>query len=74
MPLFMDGVQLPQGWSHFKEKGLELVSKWHSRKGPGTSFQATFFTEFFDKKFCFIILHKLAKYHYSTVFTSQVIQ
>ena len=43
-------------------------------EGPGTSFQAKFSTEFFDKKFCFVILHKLAKCHYQTVFTSQVIQ
>ena len=39
-----------------------------------TSFQATFFTEFFDEKFHFVILHKLAKFHHQTVFTSQVIQ
>ena len=39
-------------------------------KAPGTSFQATFFIEFFDKKFCFVILHKLDKVHYQTVFTS----
>ena len=43
-------------------------------KGPGTSFQATIFIEFFDKKFYFVILHELAKFHYQTVFTSQVIQ
>ena len=43
-------------------------------KGPGTSFQATFFTEVVDKKFYFVMLHKLAKFHYQTVFTSQVIQ
>ena len=43
-------------------------------KGSGTSFQATFFTETFDKKFSFAILHTLAKFHYQTVFTSQVIQ
>ena len=36
--------------------------------------KATFFIEFFDKTFCFVILHKLAKFHYQTVFTSQVIQ
>ena len=40
-------------------------------KGPGTSFQATFFVEFFEKNY---ILHKLAKYHYQTVFIFQVIQ
>ena len=43
-------------------------------KGSVTSFQATIFTEFFDKKFYFVMLHKLAKFHYQTVFTSQVIQ
>ena len=39
-----------------------------------TSFQATFFIDFFDKNFSFVILHKLAKFHHGTVFTSQVIQ
>ena len=43
-------------------------------KGPGTSFQATFFVEFFDKKNHFVILHKLTKIHYQTAFTSKVIQ
>ena len=43
-------------------------------KGSGTSFQATFFTEFFDKFFSFVILHKLTKFHYQTVFTFQLIQ
>ena len=42
--------------------------------GPGTSFQATSFIEFFDKKCYFVILYKLAKFHYQTVLTSQVIQ
>ena len=27
------------------------------QKGPGTSFLATFFKEFFDKRFSFVILH-----------------
>ena len=31
-------------------------------KGPGTSFQATIFIEFFDN-FFFVILHKVAKFH-----------
>ena len=44
------------------------------KKGPGTSFQATFFVEFFNKKNYFVILHKLAKFHYQTAFPSQVIQ
>ena len=43
-------------------------------KGPGTSFQTTFFTKFFDKKFSSVILHKLIKFHYQTVFTSQAIK
>ena len=41
---------------------LELVSRPH------------FFIEFLDKKLSFVILHKLAKFHNGTVFTSQVIQ
>ena len=44
------------------KKGLELVSRLH------------FFKEFFDKKIYFVILHKLTKFRYQTVFTSQVIQ
>ena len=40
---------------------------------PRTSSQATFFVEFFDKKFSLVIFHKLAQYHYQTVFTCQVI-
>ena len=43
------------------KKGLELVSRLH--------FSGNFFFFFF-----FIILHKLTKFHYQTVFTSQVIQ
>ena len=43
-------------------------------KGPGTSFQAIIFIRFFDEKFYIAILHKLAKFHYQTVFTSKVIQ
>ena len=55
---------------------LESLLQWilGNQKGPGTSLQATFFIEFFDKKFYFVILHKLAKFHYQTVFTSQIIQ
>ena len=45
-----------------------------NQKGSGTIFQATFFVEFFDKKDYFVILHKLAKFHYQTAFTSQFIQ
>ena len=40
---------------------------------PETSFQATFSLEFFDKKLYFVITHKLAKFHYQTVFTSKII-
>ena len=43
-------------------------------KEHGISFQATFFTEFFDKKIYFLVLHKLATFNYQTVFTSDVIQ
>ena len=39
-----------------------------------TGIQATLFIEFFDKKFYFVLLRKLAKFHYQTVLTSQVIQ
>ena len=42
-------------------------------KVPGTSFQATFFISFFDKKFHFVVLHTLGKFHYQTGFTSQVV-
>ena len=44
------------------------------REGFGISFMATFFIIFFDKNFSFEILHKIAKFHYQTVFTFQVIQ
>ena len=49
---------------------LWFLSIWDSLKNkkPGTSFQATFFVEFFDK-FSFIILHELAKFNYQTVFS-----
>ena len=43
-------------------KDLELVSRSH------------FSIEIFDKFFFFVILHKLAKFHYQTMYTSQVIQ
>ena len=43
------------------KKGLELVP-------------VHIFKRLFDKKFHFVILHKLSKFHYQTVFTSQVIQ
>ena len=41
---------------------------------PKTSLKATPFLELFDKKIYFVILHKLATFHYQAVFTSQVIQ
>ena len=44
------------------KKGLELVSRSH------------FSWKFFDKNFSFLILHKLAKFLYQTVFTTQVIR
>ena len=34
----------------------------------------TFLIEVFDKTFSFVILYKLAKFHYQTVLASQVIQ
>ena len=34
---------------------------FENQKGPGNSFQATLFIEFFDKKFYLVMLHKLAK-------------
>ena len=45
-----------------------------SWKIKNTSFQATVFIKCFDKNFYFLILHKLAKFYYQTVFTLQVIQ
>ena len=53
---------------YFTENSLKI------KKGSGTSFQATFFIEFLDENFYFVILYKLAKFYYQTVFTSQVIQ
>ena len=50
------------------------IGFFENLKGIATSFQATFCVEFFDKKFYFAILHKLAKFHYQTMFTSQVMQ
>ena len=45
-----------------------------NQKGPGASFQAIFFIKCFDKNLSFVMLHKLAKFHYHAVFTSQVVQ
>ena len=44
-----------------------------NKKGPGTSFQAKFFVEIFDKKISFVI-DELAKFNHQAVFTCQVIQ
>ena len=44
------------------------------KQGPGTSFQVTFFIKFSDRIFYFVMLLKLAKFNYQTVFISQVIQ
>ena len=44
------------------KKGLELVSRLH------------FSNNFFDKTFSFVLLHKLAKLHYQTIYTFHVIQ
>ena len=38
-------------------------------KGPGTSFQVTFFVEYFGKNVSVLILHKLAQFRYQAVFT-----
>ena len=43
-------------------------------KGPGTSFQATPFAEFFDNTFSFAVFHKLAKCYFQTMFMSKDIQ
>ena len=40
----------------FTEDSLKI------KKVPGTGYQATFFTEHFDKKFSFVI-YKLARFH-----------
>ena len=39
-----------------------------------TNFRAKFFAQCFDKKFSFGILHKLAKFHYQTEVSLQVIR
>ena len=45
---------------------------FENNKGPGTSFQATFFADFFDEKCSFVILHKLSQFNYQSVFTSML--
>ena len=42
-------------------------------KKHGTSFHATFFAEFFDKNLSSVISHKLVKFYYQKIFTSQII-
>ena len=51
---------------------LDLIR--YKLKGPGTSFQVTFFVELFNKHFSFVILHKLAKLYQQTVSTPQDIK
>ena len=53
---------------------IDFASLFANWKGPLTKFKAAEFVEFFDKNFSFIIWHKLAKFYYQTMFTSQVIQ
>ena len=43
-----------------------------NRKGTRSLSKVTFFVEFYDRNFSFVILHKLAKFHKETVFTSQI--
>ena len=45
-----------------------------NEKGSENSFQATFSIEVSDKKFSFVVLHKLAEFHYQAVSASQVSQ
>ena len=45
---------------------------FENQKGPRTILGQIFHI-IFDKKIYFVILYKLAKFHYETVFTSQVI-
>ena len=46
----------------------------YNSKGPITIFQAFIFLEIFDKRFSCVILLKLSKFRYQTVFTSQIMQ
>ena len=45
-----------------------------NKKEPETIFQASSMVEFSDKFFSFVILHKLAKFHYQSILNSQAIQ
>ena len=51
---------------------LFTESSVKKKNGSGTSFQATFLVEFFDKKFSCAILHKLATFHCQGVFPFHV--
>ena len=42
------------------------------KKETGTSVQVTFFEEYIDKNFAFLVLNKLAKFQYQAVFIFQV--
>ena len=42
---------------------ISMQASWDSVLQPRTSFQVTFFVEFLDKNFSFVILHKLVKFH-----------
>ena len=48
------------------------IGLFENQKEFGASFEATFFINLFDKNFPFVMLHKLAKFHYQTVITFQV--
>ena len=47
-------------------RSLCVEDSW---KIKNTSFQATVFIKCFDKNFYFLMLHKLAKFYYQTLFT-----
>ena len=51
-----------------------VLNSLQTLKGPGTSFQAAVFIEFFHEVFSFVMGLKLAKFHTQTIHTSQVIQ
>ena len=54
---------IPASWDSFYRGFFE---NW---KEPGISFQVSLLVECFDIYIVFAILHKLAKFHYQTVFT-----
>ena len=71
-------MKFGQFMSYYKRKNF--IKKFYRNCGLYADLYRIFFTEdslkikLFDKKNSFVILHKLAKFHYKTVFTSQVIQ